>query len=265
MDPEAASLLREFCSSSSEPVVDLCKKLLKNIIKNPQQPKYRRLKNKAIESRCQSTSEYASVCLFFRHLGFSRDETYVFWELLNPDVLFLTLVISEMQKSSFLGGAKKNLAEVFPKRLGTLQIGGKVSHWSAKNNSHSGSSWGNYYVQVSFVNHFNYSMKVQWINYGGKERESSTELAPRRHTTIKAELGHPHTIRNFLTNEFICAYNPESRGEGHHVVILGETNAQRRKELFLHVLNVSENDNRTAPVMGGAPPPPPVNHRRRWE
>jgi len=217
----------------------------------------------------ENTRPYAP---FFREIGFKRDEeTYERWEILDPDIDSLSSILTGLRVARTTQAATQStVACVMPANDGKL-ICDNVEDWvrrqRSKNNRHSGSSWGNYLCQVTFVNHLPYGVKIQWINYGGKERESNHEIPPRTKTTMKTEVNHPHTIRSFQSDALICCYTATSRGRGgHHVVFLGEDDPNVRNQLYTRYLeNTPADDRDSGRNLGPPPPPPPPGHRRRWE
>eukprot|EP01084_Bolivina_argentea_P105088 188111_1 len=271
-------------------VLKLCKTVLSNIVKDPTNPKYQSLNDSKLASKC-NPDQYVYLSRFLKLIGFQRQmiqtKTSTFektsecrWvynanhDSINLMNSFLNMVQSQMNaiKTQMLS---KQIAVLYPPKMGDLAME-NVSFWAkcqnSKDNFHSGSSWGNYYVVLIFVNLLPYQISIHWINRQGNERERGTIVDIGKNVSIFAQLNHPHVIKrpgNVLygvKDEYLIGYNATIRGvsnNGYHVIFVGgKMAANMIQKKALELIGKAPKDKRVKPIMGPAPSPPRPEDRK---
>eukprot|EP00483_Globobulimina_turgida_P013536 UN13561 len=146
-----------------------------------------------------------------------------------------------------------------------------AKYQNSKNNFHSGSSWGNYYVVLIFVNLLPYKISIYWINRHGIERERGTIVDIGQNVTIFAQLNHPHVVKRLgnklyaMKDEYLIGYNATSRGisnNGYHVIFVGMLPANMVQKKALELIGKAAQYKRVKPRMGPAPSPPRPEDRK---
>ena len=187
---------------------------------------------------------------------------------------FLNMILCEMNRIK-KNNLSKQVAIVYPPKMGDLCTE-NVEKWAlwqkSVDNFHSGSSWGNYYCTLIFVNLLPYKISIHWINRAGKQRINGTIIDIGKSATIYAQLNHPHVIKRAgnplygIKDEYLVGYNATSRGisnNGHHVIFIGsKLPSNKIQQIALDLISKTKPDKRSPPKMGPAPSPPKPEDRK---
>jgi len=230
--------------------------------------KFRSINSAKLEGKCHDSSEFTLICDIMRYSGFNRtiQEDVARWVL--PEhcskknlIEVLEIVRVGAVQNALSTNSQGPAFQVWPPKSGVLRTE-KVELWVRGQVSFSQrSSFGDVRVQLSFVNESNAPILIRWVNFLGKERVTDgDQLRPRESRMINSFLNHAFSVRD-IDGKALCGYKATMRKNGHHVILIGNVNGVRVKEIVTNIIRKTPKDTRLLSTSG---PPPAAPHHTQY-